>query len=412
MLTLDLPSSKSLSHRAALLAVLSRRPCRVRGLLWGDDNAHTVAALGALGARVWRDGDDLCAAPVAELRAPGGPIDCGNSGTTLRLLTAQAARLGAPVRLDGDASLRSRPNDALLDALRALGARVQAGPRGRAPLEVQGPLHAGPARLPAGGSSQYASALVLALPLIPGDSTLRLDGPVASRPYLELTLQEAAAAGLQLHVTALGDGLQIEIPGGQRPDVAELQVEGDWSAAAFPLVAAALQGRPVRVRGLRADSAQGDRALMDLLPRFGPQLRFGPAGLELQPGPLMGAGEVHMGATPDLFPALCALAAAAPGLTRFVGAPGLRDKECDRIRAMVDGLRALGVDAAELPDGAELRGGRPWTAAQVRAHDDHRVRMAFSALGLVAPVEVDSPGCEAVSYPSFPAHLEALRAQP
>lgn len=405
---LRVPASKSVTHRAFLLAALSRRPCRVREPLWGQDNRATLDALVALGARAAQVGGDVAFEPVPDLRPAEVPLDCANSGTTLRLLAAQAGRLAGVTVLDGDDSLRSRPNGPLLDALRALGAEV-GSEGGRAPLRVRGPLRAGRVALPPRTSSQYASGLALALALVEGDSEVWMPAPVASRPYLELTADQAARAGLVWAQDDGGDGLLLRIPGGQRPDVDELRVEGDWSTAAFPLVAGALVGRPVWVGGLLEDSVQGDRAVVELVGRFGPRVAFHGDVLELEPAELRAAGTLELGATPDLFPALCVLAARAPGETRLVGAPSLRHKETDRISAMVSALVALGIDAEELPDGAVVRGGGALARAAVRSHDDHRIHMALSCLGLVGPVDVDGRGCEAVSYPAFHSDLAAFR---
>ncbi|MCA9493416.1 MAG: 3-phosphoshikimate 1-carboxyvinyltransferase [Myxococcales bacterium] len=402
---LRVPTSKSVTHRALLLGALSRRACRVRRPLWGADNRATLDALVALGARARREGDDVLFEPVPDLGVPSGPLDCANSGTTLRLLLAQAARLDGEVVLTGDDSLRSRPNGPLLAALTSLGAEV-ASEEGHAPIRVRGPLRAGVVQLPPRTSSQYASGLMLALALVEGESEIRMASPVASRPYLELTRDQAARAGLRVDFRQAPDGLRITVPGGQRPDVGELLVEGDWSTAAFPLLAGAVTARAVRLDGLLADSVQGDRAVVDLVSRFGPRVAFEGDVLTLTPAPLRAPGELGLGATPDLFPALCALAAMASGETRLVDAPSLRDKETDRIAAMVTALRALGVDAEELPDGAVVRGGAPLRAASVQSCDDHRVHMALACLGLVGPVDVDGRGCEAVSYPDFHRDLE------
>lgn len=403
------PASKSETHRALLLGALSSTPCRVRRPLLGADCRSTLACLLDLGARGEVRGGDVRFTPVGRLHAPPHPLDCGNSGTTLRLLTAQAARLDAPVTLTGDASLRSRPNGPLLDALVTLGAAIDS-PDGTAPLTVQGPLAAGDVSLPPRVSSQYATGLLLALAMAPGDSTLRLPAPVSSRPYLEITRRVAAAFGLTWAEEEGSHGLTFTIPGGQRPAATDVAVAGDWSGAAFPLVAAALTGREVRLAGLEPDSPQGDRALVQLLDRFGLALSWEGAELVQRPAPLRSPGRIDLDATPDLFPALCALAAVTPGDTELSGAPSLRHKECDRIAAMAAGLGALGVATRELPDGLVVTGGAVGGGA-VETHHDHRIYMAFRVLSLraSAPVAVASAGCAVVSYPAFEADLQRFR---
>lgn len=399
------PASKSETHRALLLGALSSSPCRVRRPLLGADCRSTLTCLQAMGARAEIEQGDVVFSPVESLQAPAAALDCGNSGTTLRLLTAQAARLGAPVTLTGDASLRGRPNGPLLTALMALGAEVESA-RGAAPLTICGPLSAGDVALPPRVSSQYATGLLLALALTPGDSTLRLPAPVSSRPYLEITRRVAAAFGLVWDEREGPHGIDFAVPGGQRPAARDVAVAGDWSGAAFPLVAGALTGRAVRLIGLERDSPQGDRALVGILQRFGLGLSWEGTELVQRPARLRSPGRIDLDATPDLFPALCVLAALTPGETELSGAPSLRHKECDRIAAMAEGLTRMGIRCRELPDGLVVTGGHP-SAGSIESHHDHRIYMAFRALSLRAdgPVSVSASGCEAVSYPAFEADL-------
>lgn len=402
------PGSKSVTHRAYVLGALSAVPCRVEGGSTGADCRSTLGALAALGAQFVVEGDVVAFEPATW--AGGGVLDCGNSGTTLRLLMGQAARLAAPVRLVGDRSLEARPNGPLVAALRGLGAQVEAED-GRAPVVVRGPIEAGEVALPARTSSQFASSLMLALAQCAGESVVRLAAPVASRPYLAVTEAVAAAFGVRFEVVTGEGGLVIRVPGGQRPAATGYRVEGDWSGAAFPLVAGAVLGRAVAVEGLRRDSAQGDRAVAEVVGRFGASVEWVGELLRVEPGALRAPAPVDVGATPDLFPPLCALAACSEGTTVLYGAPGLRDKECDRIAAMAAGLSALGVRCRERADGIEIEGG-PIGGGAVASHDDHRVHMAFSILAAVAGggVEVDGRGCEAVSYPAFHADLARISA--
>jgi 3-phosphoshikimate 1-carboxyvinyltransferase len=407
------PSSKSETHRALLLGALSAVPCAVHHPLMGQDCQSTLTVLQQLGAHATVSGPTIQFQPIHDLQAPAGTLDCGNSGTTLRLILAQVARLATSATLTGDASLQTRPNSPLLEALAALGARSHSE-TGRAPVTICGPLRAGEVVLPPQVSSQYASALLLALSLVPGDSQLHLHAPVASRPYLDITQAVAAEFGIQWQTTEHADGLRFEIEGGQRPSASQIDVAGDWSAAAFPLVAATLLGRSVRLHGLRPNSAQGDRRLTDILTTFGQKLHWQNSTLTLTPAPIAGGGQIDLGATPDLFPALAVLAACAEGPTRLAGAPSLRDKECDRITAMVDGLRALGADLEELADGVVVAPHRGLHGGRVRSHHDHRIHMAFRVLDLhlrsrqAGVVDVDGHGCAAVSYPDFDEDLRKL----
>ncbi len=405
-LILGAPPSKSVTHRAFLLGALAG-DCVVENPLLGADCRATLTALQQLGARATLHPDRVVftgfdPAPTAS------PIDCDNSGTSLRLLAAQAARFDFAVGLTGDASLRRRPNGPLLTALASLGVKITSH-AGRAPLSVHGPLHAGAVRINGSVSSQFTSGLLLALAQTPGASQVILTPPVASRPYLDLTAEVADAFGLDWATHPHEGGLRFEIPGGQTPSRARFVVEGDWSGAAFPLVAAAVRGVPITLRGLRADSTQGDRAVVEILGRFGLGVSWHGPRLSLTPGPLTAPGFIDLEATPDLFPALCALAAVTPGETTLGGAPSLRHKECDRISAMTQGLQRLGVTVEELSDGLTVRGGALGTG-RIECYGDHRVHMAFALLHGVGAgqVEVNHPQCVAVSYPGFHDDLRAI----
>jgi len=429
--TIAVPGSKSLSHRAFVFAALADRPCVVEGPLLAADTRSTLRCLRGLGAR-WELGPtgDVAFEP-APLRADGQTLDCGNSGTTLRLLTGLAATLPGEVVLTGDTSLRARPNGPLLRALRGLGATIDSAD-GHAPLTIRGPITGGEAGMPARVSSQFLSGLLLAMTRSAGTSRLAAAGPVASLPNLQLTIAVARRFGLgvQTEPSSLDDvrgDIALTTTGPAAPWLASgrFRVEADWSTAAFPLVAAAVAGVEIDLEGLDPNSRQGDRAIVEHLRSFGQDLRWlqpGPRVLRLSPAARRSPGRIDVGQTPDLFPALCALAAVTPGPTVLDGAPGLRDKECDRIAAMAAGLTALGARVRELPDGLHVDGvvsdaagpasARPLLGASVRCLHDHRIHMAHALLAPAADgdIEVDSPDCVAISYPDFHDHLGRILA--
>ncbi|HEX2066826.1 MAG TPA: 3-phosphoshikimate 1-carboxyvinyltransferase, partial [Candidatus Thermoplasmatota archaeon] len=389
-------------------AAQAAEPCTVRNPLQAGGPAAMLACLQALGARPvpFRPGEGALRFEPAALRAPAAALDCRGAGTALRLLAATAARLGPPALLTGDASLRARPNGPLLDALRSLGAQAGSSD-GRAPLRVRGPLRSGAVRLPARCSSQFASALLLSLPFVAGDSTVALEAPVASRPYLDVTLQAARHAGLRIEP----EGDVFHVPGGQAVTARVLAVEGDWSSAAFPLAAAAATGGAVRVTGLDPRSVQGDRAIVPLLRFFGARVQEHDDGASCTGGPLASPGPIDVAATPDLFPILAVVAAASHGTTTFTGGAGLRGKESDRIAAMAHGLARMGVAVRERPDGLVVTGGA-LRGARVACRGDHRIHMAFAVAGLAAQGEtvVEDAASAAASYPSFHVDLARLGA--
>ncbi|MHB1261645.1 MAG: 3-phosphoshikimate 1-carboxyvinyltransferase [Thermoplasmatota archaeon] len=405
---LHAPPSKSETHRAYLLAARSDEPCRVRSPLKSEDTQATLAALHDLGARLHLQDDDVQFLP-APMRVPKQALDCHNSGTTLRLLTATAATLAADVTLTGDDSLRRRPNGALLDALRALGATCRSDD-GKAPLTIHGPIRAGAVTLASGSSSQAASALLLALPFVPGASAVHLEAPVASSPYVDVTLQVAAEFGLRFAESS-GNGRRFDIEGGQVPRASRFAVSGDWSSAAFPLVAAAITGGRITVTGTLASSKQGDRAIAEHLRSFGARTDVGDDSVTCEAGLLVSPGTIDVAATPDLFPILCVLAAFARGTTTFTGAAPLRHKESDRIAAMADGLSRMGLAVTQRPDGLAVTGGKP-RGAVLSCADDHRIHMALAvaSLGADGPSTLDGPASAAVSWPGFHKSMTGLGA--
>lgn len=411
--TAQMPGSKSVTHRAFLLAALSETPCTIERPLLSADTRATLDGLHRLGARVHLDNaraESVQFIP-ARLRPTGQALDCANSGTTLRLLAGLTARFAAPSVLTGDASLRSRPNAPLLAALRSLGARATGvGEDGNAPLSIQGPVHSGLVGLPAKSSSQFASSLLLSLPFLQGDSQLHLEAPVASRPYLEITLDLAARFGLRIEGTET-NGVTFHVPGGQQPRADRVTIEGDWSSAAFLLVAAVIAGGEVTAKGASATSRQGDRAIVVHLRRFGAVVEESAEDVTARGGQtLTSPGEVDVMATPDLFPALAVLAACSKGTTTFTGGEALRSKESDRIAAMAAGLAQMGITCNETPGGLVVRGGGPLRGATVASHGDHRIHMAFVVAGLAASglTVVDGASSAAVSFPGFHAALRRL----
>ena len=375
--TVRVPPSKSVAHRALICAALADGPTAVELGALNRDIEATVACLRALGAGIEPSGSRLDVRPIP--RAPArAALDCGESGSTLRFMLPLAAALGAEVLFTGHGRLPQRPNAALTDALRTHGARIDAD---TLPMRLSGPITGGTWSLPGDVSSQYVTGLLFALPLLAGDSAIRLTTPLQSAAYVDMTLGALRRFGVE--AVPIEGGWRV--PGGQRyRSPGALSVEGDWSAAAFWFAANAI-GAAVKVQGLDPDSAQGDRAVLRLLK---------------QPG--IDARDV-----PDLVPALAVAAAARPGRTVITGAARLRLKESDRLATTAAMLVALGHAVQVTPDGLVVEGGGPAPcAAPVRTVDganDHRIVMAAAVAAAAADRPVRIIGAQAVekSYPDF-----------
>lgn len=403
--TVVAPPSKSYTHRAYLLGLLAEGATTVSDPLRSEDPRATLAGVEALGARVTR-GDSVRIESDGAVRAARETVDCLNSGTTLRLLSAIASLADGATRLTGDSSLVKRPMQPLLDALGAVGVKTTSA-GGKAPLTVRGPMRGGRATLPGDMSSQFVSALILAGSKTTAGVDIEIAGQLKSRPYVDITLEMMEDFGARAE--RVGEGFHVA--GGQRYRAREYRVPGDFSTAAFPLVAGALAGE-VAVENLPARTAQGDKAILDYLERFGADVRRDARRANVRKSALRGC-HIDLSDTPDAFPALCALAAHAQGETVLSGAAHLRFKESDRIRAMVTNLQKMGVDAREREDGAVIRGGPVRAARGLVTEGDHRVLMALAVCALSAdgPLELDDHEAHAVSYPSFLDDLQRMGAR-
>jgi 3-phosphoshikimate 1-carboxyvinyltransferase len=329
----------------------------------------------------------------------------------LRFLTAALAALPGDWRLDGTPRLRQRPVGPLVEALLELGAEVEfLGEEGHPPLRLRGgTLRGGRARLRAGESSQYLSALLMAGLRAPRETEIEVES-LTSAPYVELTLAAIARCGGR--VERPSPGRFRVVPGLAGAET--LRVEGDFSAACYPAAAAALTGGRVELVGLEPFSAQGDRAFFELLARMGARVRPLGEAIEVAGGGRLSAVDADLSTMPDQVPTLAALAPFAAGTTRIRNVPHLRIKESDRLAAMAGELRRLGAEAAEEADGLTVRG--TWAAAPppagpviVDPHGDHRIAMSLALVGLRRPsTAVRDPEVVSKSYPDFWRDLEGL----
>jgi 3-phosphoshikimate 1-carboxyvinyltransferase len=406
------PPSKSLSHRYLALTLLLGDERRIDELLDAEDLHLFQDALRALGLGVEPAGSGVI---VRGRVAPAGDepraLFCGNAGTMFRFLTAALTAVPGRFLLDGTARLRERPIGPLVDALRALGARIEyQGVPGCAPLLIEGDtLEGGRCRLDAGESSQYLSALLMAGLRARRRVDIEL-AALTSAPYVALTRQTMRRLGVD-RVAAVDGGLGVEpLPPGPARAVARVAVEPDYSAAAYPAAAAALVGGPVELLGLERDSAQGDRRFLDVLEQLGARVEWTSRGVRVSAGEHLRAAAHDFSDMPDQVPTLAALAAFADGITQIRGVAHLRIKESDRLAATTLGLRALGFIAKETPDGLIVHGrpelrrevSPPGPPAAVDTHGDHRIAMAFALVGLRrAGTRVLAPSVVGKSYPAF-----------
>lgn len=399
-----IPASKSQAHRMLLCAAMgeSEVTLRCRGL--SKDILATVACLKALGASVDAEGEVLHLRPVSAPPPGLRPLPCGESGSTLRFLLPLAGALGASAVFEREGRLPERPIEPLGRELCRNGMDIRSD---GARLYCSGHLRPGAFSLPGNISSQYISALLMTLPLLEGESTLRIEGALESAAYVAMTEEVLRLGGVRTEKT--GDGYRI--PGGQRCRFApELSVEGDYSNAAFFLCAGALSERGIRVTGLDPQSRQGDRAIVPLLEEMGAQVASDGSSVTVKRDALHGI-TIDASPIPDLIPVLSVVAAAASGETRVIHAQRLRLKESDRLHSTTQMLRALGAEAEELPDGLVIRGGRTLAGGTVDACGDHRIAMSAAVAGGICRGAVTICGSECVqkSYPDFWTDFQQLK---
>ena len=413
--TLRLPGSKSISNRTLLLAALAEGETRVHDVLESDDTGYMLEALRALGVRCKSEGQGTVVLGGVNGRFPIKAADLflGNAGTAYRPLTAVLALMGGAYRLTGAPRMHERPIGDLVEALSRIGARIDyLGQAGFPPLHIQpGTLELGqPVRVRGNVSSQFVTALLIALPLTGHQCTLEIEGDLISKPYVEITLNIMRRFGVtvQRH-----DWTSFAVPGQPYRSPGDIHVEGDASSASYFLAAGAVsglaQGGSVRVEGVGRDSIQGDVRFTEVLERMGARITMSENWIEASAsdetkkrGKLV-AIDADLNHIPDaaMTAAVLALFADGPSTLRNIGS--WRVKETDRLAAMATELRKLGAAVEEGSDYLKISPPPRLTPnASIDTYDDHRMAMCFSlaALGGV-PVRINDPDCVAKTFPDY-----------
>jgi 3-phosphoshikimate 1-carboxyvinyltransferase len=410
---ITVPGDKSISHRAAIIAALSNGPCMLRGFLPSDDCMHTLNALRALGIKIEQPEPDVVIVHGKKrvLTPPKAEIDCGNSGTTMRLFAGLLAGQTFESRLVGNASLSRRPMDRVIAPLRKMGADIIAeGPEQTPPLRIRGGSLRGIRYRSPVASAQVKSAILLAGLFAKGKTTV--DEPAASRSHTEVMLNYFLVR------TAKDEKGNVSVFGDQVPESRDFTIPGDISSAAFWLVAAAAQpGGHLLVRNIGLNDTR--TAVLGVLVRMGAQVReaiedvdqLEPRGIVEVTGAALKGTVIQGKEVPQLIdelPVLAIAGALATGTTIIRHAHELRVKESDRVAAIAHNLRAMGAQIIEMNDGLEIHGPAVLRGARVPSFGDHRIAMAFAVAGLFADGEtiVQDADCVRESYPGFEATLE------
>jgi 3-phosphoshikimate 1-carboxyvinyltransferase len=413
-----IPGDKSMSHRAVMLSAMSNGVCVVRGFLPSEDCQCTVEAMRALGIVIEQPEPTtlIIHGQRGEFQPPKGPIDCGNSGTLMRLLCGIAATQSFETTLTGDPSLSSRPMMRVIEPLTQMGATFRATePKNTAPLIIRGgSLRPIRYEMPV-ASAQVKSSILLAALKASGKTTVV--EPLATRDHTERMLSYYL---VQSQREDLGTGFAISIYGDQVPESRDFTVPGDISSAAFWLVAAAAQeDSDLLVRDVGLNKTR--TGILSVLLRMGAKVRevIGDFDQEEPLGEVRIQGERLRGtiiegeeipSVIDEIPVLAVAAALAQGRTIIRDAKELRVKETDRLAAIAANLQAMGVEVVELEDGLEIYGGAPLMGGRVKSYGDHRIAMAFAIAGLFAEGKtvVEDTDCIATSYPGFEEQLASF----
>jgi 3-phosphoshikimate 1-carboxyvinyltransferase len=407
---ITVPGSKSYTQRALIAAALAPGRSVIRGALISQDTRYLMAALRQLGATVTVEETDVVVQGTGGTPAtPTGPIDMGNNGTGLRLLTSVAALCRGTVVIDGAPRMRQRPIQPLLDALSMLGVTATClNQDGCPPVRIRANgIAGGKALLDAAMSSQFLSSLLMAAPYAAGDVAVGLKGPLPSQPYVAISIDVMKTFGVPV---VQHDSLSFFVEAPRAYRSLDYVVEGDLSSATYFMAAAAICGGTVCIENVRGDSLQGDLRFGDILRAFGCDIHMSPRGLTVT-GPLSYHEDMafDLGDAPDMVPALAVVCAFRKGKTRLKRIGHLRIKECDRILALASELKKIGATVAEGSDEMTVQG-LAFRGADIDCFDDHRIAMSFAVAGLAIPgVSIKDPDCVGKSFPDFWKRLESLR---
>ncbi len=387
-----IPSSKSLSHRYVIAAALAEGKSIVRNVLDSDDLLATKKALMSFGAKI--NNEEIVG---SKIKVIDDVIDCNESGSTFRFLVPIAMLLDQALTFIGKGKLGDRPID-VYDEIFKTKYTFMHPINASLPLMVKGPLKANTYQLRGNVSSQFLTGLLFALPLVNGDSKITLTTELESSGYVDLTLDVLKRFGIKIE----HQDNQYLIPGNQQYQVVDLTVEGDYSSAAFYIVAGTI-GSKILIKGLNRNSLQGDRKIIDVLKKMNGLLDFTDEGLMVNPAKTKGT-TIDLKDIPDLGPILMLLASRSKGVSTFKNVSRLRIKESDRLQAMIDNLSSLGVKLELEEDELKVYGQETlYPTKTLKSYGDHRIAMTLAVASIISskPLVIDDISVVSKSYPNF-----------
>lgn len=393
--TVNVPPSKSDVHRAIICAAMANGVSRISPVALSNDIKATIGCIKALGADAVLENNVLTVDGTNMYKNKTALLDCGESGSTLRFFIPIAAVGNINAIFVGKGKLPQRPIGIFTEALPKAGTVCKT--EGGLPLEIKGQLKSGIFEIPGNVSSQFITGLLLALPILEGDSEIVLTSPLESVGYIAMTIRTMKQFGVNIQATEKG----WHIKGGQSYKTCDYTTDGDWSQAAFFMVLGAVSGK-VTVKGVAKDSTQGDKKCAEILARFGAKITQLDNEVTVEKGELK-AITIDASQIPDLVPVLSVCAAFAEGTTKIINAERLRIKECDRLKATAELLNNLGGKVKELSDGLEITGVSSLKGGNVNGYNDHRIVMSAAVCAARSDEDITATFAMSInkSYPDF-----------
>lgn len=393
--TVNVPPSKSDVHRAIICAAMANGVSRISPVALSNDIKATIGCIKALGADAVLENNVLTVDGTNMYKNKTALLDCGESGSTLRFFIPIAAVGNINATFVGKGKLPQRPIGIFTEALPKAGTVCKT--EGGLPLEIKGQLKSGIFEIPGNVSSQFITGLLLALPILEGDSEIVLTSPLESVGYIAMTIRTMKQFGVNIDTTENG----WHIKGGQTYKSCNYTTDGDWSQAAFFMVLGAIGGK-VTVKGVAKDSTQGDKKCAEILAEFGAKVTQRDNEVTVEKGDLK-AITIDASQIPDLVPVLSVCAAFAEGTTKIINAERLRIKECDRLKATAELLNNLGGKVKELSDGLEITGVSSLKGGNVNGYNDHRIVMSAAVCAARSDEDITATFAMSInkSYPDF-----------
>lgn len=412
---MSVPSSKSHTIRALIIATLAGGRSVIRNPLLSEDCKAAMRIAGQFGSHVEaREGCWIVDGPVDGLKTPEDVVNVDNSGTTLYFMTSIAALRPDYTVFTGDKSIRRRPVQPLLDALIALGATASTTRQGSlsAPFFIKGPIKGGEVKVPC-TTSQYISSLLIAAPMCEGNTRVLTDEP-KEIPYIDMTIKWLREAGIEINYDEAAHKY-YEIKGNQRYKPFDKAMPSDWSSVAFPTAAALTKGSHLTIHNMDFKDSQGDAAVIDHLIAMGADiLKDTEKGdLIIRGGKSLTGIKMDLVNTPDALPILCVAGCMANGTTVLDNVAGARLKETDRVAVMTEALAKMGADISATQNTITIHGGKPLTGCEQSSHDDHRIAMALTVAAMFSKgcTTITNAECASVTFPGFYEKMTACGLQ-